>query len=145
MTLRDELAIAIQAAVGPLVAELGSLCTVYRATQVEADDASTSRTYAADVTWTNVPVVFNPGKGDASSDATQSVAKGFGVRSSAKSTITFIKSATGLPSIAAFDGFKMLDGPYAGYTWLAEADGVADLIGASLTVNVIAAPPGAIT
>lgn len=145
MTLRDRLANALQSALTPIVKELGCRCTIYRATVSSTADGAPQRTYAADAQWTSIDVVFVPGTDDGGANASTSIAKGFGVRSSAKSTITIIRRTAGLPSIVAFDGFKILDGPYAGYTWLAEADGVADPIGASMAINVIAAPAGVIT
>jgi hypothetical protein len=145
MTLRDSLALALQTALTPIVKDLGCRCTVYRPTASTGLDASTTRAYAADGAWSNVSVIFVPVTNDAGANATVAIAKPFGVRSSAKSTITFLRTAAGLPTIVTHDGFKILDGPYAGFTWLAEADGVIDPVGATMAVTVIAAPAGNIS
>jgi hypothetical protein len=144
VTLRDSLTNALQGALSPLIADLGCRIAIYRPTVVKGSDKGVSRTYAFDPAWTSLDVVFAPGTGESGAGASESVAKPFGVRSSAKATITILRTASGHPSVAAFDGIKILDGPYAGYTWLAEADGVVDLIGLSQSVAVIAAPSGAI-
>jgi hypothetical protein len=145
MSLRDVLASAIQSAISPLVSDLGCRVAIYRATVTSTADATPVRTYALDASWSSVDVLFAPGQRQTGTDESDSIAKPFGVRSTAKGTITIIRPVAGFPSVAAFDGFKVLDGPYAGYTWLAEADGVADLIGALMEIRVIAAPAGAIT
>lgn len=140
MTLRDSLAIALQAALTPVVAELGALCTVYRATVTRAADGSVKRSYLPDVDWSSIPAVFSLGTSEDGTGGSESVAKPFGVRSSGKASLTFLRRDIGLPQLTAFDGFIIHDGPYAGFSWMAESDGVMDPVGASVTVRLIAAP-----
>ncbi len=140
---------ALAAALGPVVSQLGDqlgiTVAIYRPVQATAADGSPTRTYPQpDPAWDGAVAFFSPGS-TSNGQPTEAMAKPFGVRTTAYGTLLFVQDAAGqLPTISPFDGFKILSGPYAGYTWLAEADHVPDELGATGTVRVIAAPPGTI-
>lgn len=140
---------ALAAALGPVVSQLGDqlgvTVAIYRPVVTTAADGTPTRTYVApDPAWTAAVAFFSPGS-TSNGQPTEAVAKPFGVRTTAFGTLLFVQDATGaLPLVSPFDGFKILDGPYAGYTWLAEADHVPDELGVTGAVRVIAAPPGTI-
>jgi hypothetical protein len=144
MSIIDDIA----AALGPVVRELGVNfgCTVaiYRPVVADTADGTPTRTYpTVDPAWSEATAFFEPGS--TSGDGSEAVAKPFGVRTTAFGVITFTQNASGaIPVISPFDGFKILTGPFAGYTWLAEADHVPDGIAASGVVRVTAAPAGVI-
>lgn len=147
MGLLDDLSGVLGPLVRSLAVDTGLGCTVaiYRPVTTDAADGTTQRTYpTVDPDWAEAAAFFEPGS-TSNGDATEAIAKPFGVRTTAYGTLTFTQSAAGqLPVISPFDGFKILSGPYTGYTWLAEADHVPDGVNATGVVRVIAAPSGVI-
>ncbi len=143
-SLLETLNAALAPVVRALSADLGCTVAIYRPVVATSADGSPSRVYAApDPVWSNTGAFFAPGRG--SGGGTDTIAKPFGVRTTAFGTLTFTVNADGvLPLVSPFDGFKILDGPFAGFTWLAEADDVPDPIGATCGVQIVSAPPGTI-
>lgn len=145
MSILDDLAAALGPVVRTLAGDFGCTVAIYRPVTVDGADGTPTRTYpTVDPAWAVAAAFFEPGS-TSNGDATEALSKPFGVRTTAYGTLTFVQNAAEqLPTISPFDGFKVLSGPYAGYTWLAEADHVPDGINATGTVRVIAAPPGLI-
>lgn len=142
---------AIGRALTPVLTDVaggfGVQVALYRPTATVSTGGASRRTYgAADPLWAAAPAFFKPGTDDNASGAAEAIAKPFGVRTVDRGSITFIATADGvLPSVAFGDGLKILNGPYAGFTWIAEAPSVPDVMGATTTVQVTSAPAGAIT
>lgn len=141
--LLDALNAALAPVIRSLSLDLGCTVAIYRPTVSAAADGSPVRTYVApDPAWAVARAFFATGTANGGTDA---IAKPFGVRTTASGKLTFPTNASGtLPTLSPFDAFKILDGPFSGFTWVAEADDVPDPIGATCDVRVVAAPAGAI-
>ncbi len=141
MSIATDIANALGAPLLFLAKELGCQVARYTPTTTRTADKQSTRTYSADLAAAALPAFFEPGR-----TPTEALQKPFGVRTTSHGTLLFVKQdAIPLPIISPFDGFKITTGPYAGYTWIAEAEGVPDDVGATMSVVVIAAPAGAIT
>lgn len=136
------------AALGPILGDVaggfGTEVTVYRPTQSSTTGGATKRTYSTpDPAWTGARAFFRPGDDDNARNASEVIAKPFGLRSVDRGLLVFVQDASGqLPVIAVGDGLKTLAGPFAGFTWIAEAPGVPDVMGVTLSVSVTSAPAG---
>jgi hypothetical protein len=146
VSLLDSLAAALGPVVRQLAADLGCEVAIYRAVMGGAADGTPTRTYpAVDAAWPAARAFFEPGS-EGASTPTEAIAKPFGVRTTAFGTLTFVADDLGaLPIVSPFDGFRILTGPFAGYTWLAQADHVPDPLGTTGAVRVVSAPSGVIT
>jgi hypothetical protein len=146
----DNLLSQIGRALAPTLSEValgfGVQVALYRPTSSVSNGGVWRRTYGApDPAWSEAKAFFTPGTDDQASGAAEATLKPFGVRTSDRGSITFIADATGaLPDVAFGDGLKILTGPYTGFTWVAEAPSVPDLMGATTRVQVVSAPDGAI-
>lgn len=129
-----------------LAGQVGVTVAIYRPTSAQSNSGVWRRTYGApDTAWAEAAAFFGPGNDDNAQGATDATLKPFGVRTSDRGSFTFVPNASGvLPLIAFGDGFKILSGPFMGFTWVAEAPSVPDLLGTTCTVAVVSAPAGAI-
>lgn len=144
MSILSDLSAALGPIIGGLGADLGISVAIYRATLSSDADGTPKRVYAIDPSWSATNAFFELGSASGGND-TEALQRPHGVRTTAHATLTFVQNASGvLPTVAPFDGFKILSGAFTGYTWLAEADHAMDPIGATGTVRVIAAPAGVI-
>lgn len=144
MTIATDLAASLAAPLLYLAAQLGCTVARYTATVTRTADKQSTRTYTADLAAAALPAFFEAGRENQRSD-NGTLLKPFGARTTAHGSLTFVKQpGVALPLISAFDGFKITSGPYTGYTWLAQAEGVPDDVGATMVVQVISAPDGAI-
>lgn len=143
-TLADALAAALGPVVSQLAGQLGVTLAIYRPVLATLADGSPTRTYpTADPAWAGA--VGFLAMGSTSGPGSDALTKPFGVRTTAFATLTLAPNAAGqLPTLSPFDGVKILSGPYAGYTWLVEADQVPDAIGATAAVRLVSAPAGVI-
>lgn len=144
MSLANSLAATLGALLTGLAPDLGCTVAIYRPVVTSGADGSPARTYVLDPAWASVPAFFATGS-TSQSQSTDTVSRPHGVRTTASGTFTFPQDSDGvLPTISPFDGFKILSGPFAGYTWISEADHVPDAIGATAKVRVVSAPAGVI-
>lgn len=139
MGLFDTLRASLAPTLRQFTGEVGVQVAIYRATEGDASDAQTTRTYAIDATWSSVGAFFQPEL------PAGAVLSPYGARTTANATLRFIRTASNtLPSVSVFDGFKVLTGVYAGYTFLAAADGAPDTMGLAELVPLTSAPVGVI-
>jgi hypothetical protein len=139
MGLFDTLRGALTPTLRTLTADVGVQVAIYRATASESAGAETTRTYAVDATWANVGAFFNAPLPEGV------ILNPFGARTSTSALLKFVRTAGGaLPLVNAFDGFKILSGPYTGYTFLAAGEGVPDAVGMVESVSLVSAPAGVI-
>ncbi|GAB1340885.1 hypothetical protein [Gemmatimonas sp.] len=143
-TLADALAAALGPVVTALADQLGVTLAIYRPVVASLADGTPTRTYpVADPAWANAAGFL--AMGSASGPGSDALTKPFGVRTTAFATLTLTRNAAGeLPTLSPFDGVVILSGPYAGYTWLVEADHVPDAIGVTAGVRLVSAPAGTI-
>lgn len=145
MSLMDDLAAALAPTVRGLTDQWGARVTVYRPTRTTNASGDPLRTYsAADPQLTNVPAFLAPGRSDGEHGAPVTV-RPYGAVSDGRARLRLPALASGvLPVLDAFDGVKVLTGPYAGYTFLCDTDSAPDPAGLFTLVAVTSAPAGVI-
>ncbi len=145
MNLLSTIVAALAPTVATLTQQFGITVTVYRPTDVDAPSGERTRSYTApDATLTAVPAFFTPARGDAT-DAGESAVRPYGITPVLSGSLRFPPLANGvLPALNALDGLKVLDGPYAGYTFLADSESAPDAAGVFTIVRVMSAPAGVI-
>lgn len=148
MTLLSDLATILQPVALDLAQEFGSgRVTVYRAVSTESSTGRPVYTYPTpDATLSNVAcfLVANTSDAAAQVGAPQAVRPTGSTDDQAMRL--YIPPHNGvLPVLNAYDGIKVLSGPYAGYTYVCVTDSAPDTAGIMTGVTVLSAPPGAIT
>lgn len=144
MSLLSDLAASLAPTVATLAGGFGATVRVYRPTVTTNAEGRDVRTYVLNDTTIGDHACFLLGASYAEQVAAASVARPNGVVQAAAASINMPRlPGTGvLPVINAFDGIKIMDGAYAGWTFLADADGVPDLVGLFTQVKLVSAPAG---
>lgn len=142
MGLLDTLMSGLAPTIAGLTEQFGVTLTVYRSTAALNAKGEPIRTYAADAALTAVSGFFAPGTSEVSTPNATNL-RPFGGVSELRARISLPRINGVLPVLDQFDGVKVLSGPYAGYTFLCDADSAPDAVGA-FTVTVLASAPAGV-
>lgn len=142
MGLLDTLMSGLAPTIAGLTEQFGVTLTVYRCTTTLNAKGEPVRTYAADPALSAVAGFFAPGTSEVSTPNNTAM-RPFGGVSELRARISLPRINGALPVLDQFDGVKVLSGPYAGYTFLCDADSAPDAVGA-FTVTVLASAPAGV-
>ena len=145
MSLISGLVASLGPTIAGLAGSLGVTVNVYRAVATKDATGRVVHSYpTVDASLGSVSC-FLLGKSFAERVEAESVHRPSGVLQTAASSLMIPPTAAGtIPVINAFDGIKVMDGAYAGWTFIADSDGVPDLVGLFTTVKLANAPAGKI-
>lgn len=137
MSLLTDLGASLASTVRGLTSDFGVRVTVYRPTRTTQASGQVTRSYSApDATLTNVPGFFAIVESDG-------MPRAQGVIPVVRGTLALAVLPSGaIPVLDPFDGVKILDGPFAGYTFLCDAESVPDGAGLYANVALTSAPAG---
>lgn len=143
MGLLDQLMAGLAPTIAGLTEQFGCTATIYRCTRTTNADGEPVRTYAADPTLTGVSGFFAPGTSEVSTPNNTAL-RPFGGVSELRARLSLPRLNGALPVLDQFDGVRILRGPYAGYTFLCDADSAPDAVGAFTITVLESAPAGVI-
>lgn len=137
MSVVEDLASSLDPTLTELFDAFGIHLTVYRATEVTALDGTTSRTYVADSSLTDVVALFN-------TVSTAVRERTFGQRSVASASLTMSRVNGVVPMLGANDAVKLLSGPFSALRFVVEQPSLADGLGLTCVVPLVLAPSGVV-